>query len=158
MTPIVGTVILALFLIGLIWIGISRAAEDGFFPSLWTVVVLFFAYQFARFEWGFFYHYLTGNGMSQIQAVSTAYWIGFLIIIAPGMLALKFLTRHKIPFPHFLESYGSTVLGACAGVLLFATVGHWVLHVDPLRETMIAALRVFQPLFQLLGYRTEGFG
>lgn len=158
MNPTVGIVILALFLVGLIWVAISVASEDGFFTSLCTLVVLFSAYQFARHEWGFFVQFLRGTGMTDLQAISTGYWLGFLIIVAPGIVVARLLARPKVPFPYPLERYGSMVIGACAGILIFATIIQWFYHFDFLRQAFMVPLKAFTPIFQILGYRSEGFG
>lgn len=158
MNSTVGLIVLSLFLVGLIWIAISVASEDGFFTSLCTVVVLFCAYQFARLEWGFFVQFLRAGGMTDLQAISTGYWLGFLIIVAPGIVVARLLARPKVPFPYPLEKYGSILIGACAGILLFAALIQWFYHFDFLRQAFMIPLRTFSPIFQILGYRSEGFG
>lgn len=155
MTPLIGGFLLITLLIGIVWIGIRQSMADGFFISLWTVLILFLAYQFARLEWDFFIHVLTRGGMRPAPAKSMAYWIGFLIIVAPGMLAIRFLAKPKIPFPYPLEKYGSIILGLCLGVLLFACVVQWALPFNVLPESIMTPLRYFRPLFQMLGYRAD---
>lgn len=157
MNPALGTAILALFLVGILWVAISVASEDGFFTSLCTLVVLFCAYHFTRLEWHFFVHFLRERGMTDLQAISTGYWIGFLIIVGPGILVARLLATPKVPFPYPLEKYGTMVVGACAGVLIFAALIQWFYHFDFLRQAFMEPLRVFSPIFQILGYRSEGF-
>lgn len=158
MNPTVGIIILSVFLVGLVWMAISVASEDGFFTSLCTLIVLFSAYQFARYEWGFFYQFLAGNGMNHIQALATGYWLGFLLIVAPGIVAARLLAKPKVPFPYPLERYGTLLLGACAGVLIFATVIQWIYHFDFLLQAFMEPLRVFRPIFNIIGYRSTPLG
>lgn len=158
MNPTLGIAILSIFLLGLVWLSVSKASDDGFFTSLCTLIVLFSAYQFARLEWGFFVQLLKTLGMSHHEVVvSTGYWVGFLIIVAPGLVVARILAKPKVPFPYFLEKYGAIVIGAAAGVLLFATIIQWFLHFELLRQMFMAPLAVFRPIFHFLGYRAEGF-
>jgi len=156
-SPILASLLLWGLCIGLIAIAMYQATEDGFFISLWTALVLLAAYHFARLEWDFFFQVLRDNGMGRDQAASMGYWIGFLIVVAPGMLAARFLSRPKVPFPFPLEKYGSLLVGAGLGILLFATVIQWLLSVGFLPSAMREALHVFGPLFRYLGYRSAGF-
>jgi hypothetical protein len=157
MNSLLVTLMIWSLLVGFIAIATYRATEDGFFISLWTAIVLLAAYHFARLEWDFFFQLLRGNGMGRDQAASMGYWIGFLIVVAPGMLAARFLSRPKVPFPYLIEKYGSMGVGVGLGVLLFATVIQWLLSVGFLPPAMREALRSFGPLFRYLGYRSAGF-
>ncbi|HLS28511.1 MAG TPA: hypothetical protein VK041_07660 [Opitutales bacterium] len=157
MSPTIIIILLCALLIGLAWISISVATEDGFFASLCTLIVLFIAYQFIRYEWGYFFQFLSGSGMSKLQTVSISYWIGFLMIVGPGVLITRLLAKPKVPFPVGLEKYGTIAIGALAGILIFATLIHWVTHIDFLLQAMYQPLQFFKPLFDVLGYRAERF-
>lgn len=157
MSPLVATILVWVFFLGLIGISVVRAAEDGFFVSLWTFVVLLAAYWFARHEWSFLFQFLSENGMGRTQAISMGYWIGFLLVVAPGMAASRFLSRPKVPFPYPMEKHGSLLLGAGLGILLFAAVIQWVLGLGSIPDPLMEAIRLFTPLFRVLGYRKIGF-
>lgn len=157
MTPAIGITLLSFLLVGLIGIAISKAVDDGFFTSLCTLLVLYSAYQFARLEWDFFFQFLTARGMNNIQAISTGFWLGFLLIVGPGLVVARLLAKPKVPFPYPFEKYGSMVIGAGAGILIFATLIQWLLHSGLLSQSFDTPLGIFSPIFHFLGYRSEGF-
>ncbi len=158
MSSTVGIIILAVLLSGIIWGAIAVATEDGFFTSMCTLVVLFSAYQIARHEWEFFYRFLSGNGLNHLQALSAGYWTGFLMIVGPGIVAARLLAKPKVPFPYPFERYGTFAIGACAGILIFASLMQWLFFFDFIRQLFGQSLGVFHPIFDILGYRGDGFG
>lgn len=153
MSPMIGLGILVLLLVGLIWIGVSKASDDGFFSSLCTLVVIFTAFHFVNLEWQPLFHYLRESlGITGNHALSTAYWIGFAAIVLPGLIATKFLSNPKVPFPPALEQQGAILVGALVGILLFATVVQSC-SLFPFFASLQEPLRYFRVLFDVLGSR-----
>lgn len=151
MTPAIALVILVVFLAVMVWVGISKAAEDGFFTSLCTLLVVFSAFHFVNLEWAFLYGFLADQlGMQGAHALSTAYWVGFAVILAPGVFIAKLLSRPKVPFPYPVEQYGSMAAGMVVGLLLFATLVQFFARFD-FFTPFLDGLRYFRPLFHILG-------
>ena len=122
-TPLMIQVAAAVVLLTFIWVAVQKASEEGFFATLCTMGVLYAAYRFAYVQWEASYRILERNlEMDTASAVSAAYWIGFFLVILPGMLYVRLLTREKVPFPIQVEKWGGITAGAVCGILLFGVV------------------------------------
>ncbi len=152
MTETVTLIALFLFFAGIIWIGVSKASEDGFFTSLCTLLVVFSAFHFVNLQWSAFYNFLRVElEMTGAHGISTAYWIGFALIIAPGMLIARLLAKPKVPFPPPFEHYGTIAAGGLVGLILFATIVQSLAKFDFFATTLAQPLGYFRFLFQILG-------
>jgi hypothetical protein len=119
---------------------------------LCTLLVVFSAFQFVNHEWAFFYHFLQEElNMSGSHGLSTGYWIGFTLIIVPGMLIAKLLSNPKVPFPSSVEQYGTMIAGVLVGTILFATVIQSLSKFDFFQASVAPSLGHFRILFRLLG-------
>jgi|GEM_PF-5045344 len=153
MSPLVVLLILVVLLVGLMWVAVSKAGEDGFFNSICTLLVVFTAFHFVNLEWNGLFRWLQGSlGMSGAHAVSTAYWIGFAVIVVPGLVITKLLSNPKVPFPPVLEQQGTLIVGALVGIILFAIVIQSMARFAFFAH-IVEPLSYFRVLFQLLGSR-----
>lgn len=151
MNELVGALFLLLLLGGIIWVGVSRATEDGFFTSICTLLVVFCAFQFAELEWKSLSGFLqTELGMVGRHSNSTAYWIAFLVIVAPGMLAAKMLATERVPFPYPFEQYATKGAGFLAGLFLFAAVVRSFFFFPFFQTTLAGSVKYLGMLFDLL--------
>lgn len=151
MNELILQLILAGYLLALIWFTVAKAGEDGFFPAVCTFVALLVAFRVADKEWQYVSAFLVENAqMSAGVAMSAAYWMGFLLVILPAMVCLKLMTRDKTPFPTFLERYGSMLAGGAAGTVLFVLTVRWVFLFDGVQAAAGGALAPFMPIFNLV--------
>ncbi len=140
-------VVLVLF----VGVGVRKAAEDGFFPTLCTMAILYAAFRVANLQWEAVYRYLDGNlEMDTASAVSAAYWMGFFMVILPGMLYGRLLTRENVPFPPQVERWGGMAAGAACGLILFGVVVHSVSRFTFYQDHLQTPLRLFTRVLDLM--------
>lgn len=151
MSDLVIQLLLAGYLLALIWFSIAKAMEDGFFSAVCTFVALLVAFRVADREWKYVGDFFEENlGTSEGVSMSAAYWTAFLLVIMPAMLCLKWMTQQKTPFPAFVERYGSMVSGALAGTVLFAVTIRWIFLFDTVQARAGGALAPFMPIFNMI--------
>lgn len=157
MTPIIILLSVLILFAVVVWMGISKAADDGFFITICGLLVVFSAFQFVNFQWEAFFHLLRKElSLADTYAISTSYWVGFTVIMAPGMLLIRFLSDPKVPFPKAVEQYGSMMAGAFIGIILFATIMQSFAKFSFFDSTLSHPLGYFRFLFQALGAQHFG--
>ncbi len=158
MTPILILLSVLILFAVTVWMGISKAADDGFFITVCGLLVIFCAFHFVNLQWETFFLLLRKElSLTDTSAFSTSYWVSFTLIMAPGMLVIRFLSDPKVPFPKFMEQYGSMAAGAFVGVILFATVMQSLAKFSFFESTLSHPLGYFRFLFQALGAKHMGF-
>ncbi|TVR56417.1 MAG: hypothetical protein EA425_00025 [Puniceicoccaceae bacterium] len=144
--------LLVLYLLVLVWIFISKAVDDGLFQSLATVVVLFVAYRFAYLEWKYLVMLLRGTVIESPGAsILAAYWIGFLIIMLPGLVLVRLMTLQPVEMPETPDRVGSILCGALCGLLVYAATLQSVILLEPVHELLGYPVNTLRFLFELLG-------
>jgi hypothetical protein len=153
MNPTIILLIVLGFFALIVWVSVSKASEDGFYNSLCTALVVFCAFHFVNLQWRPLYRFLESElNLTGTHGVSTSYWLGFALIIVPGLIVSKLLSKPRVPFPKPLEQYGSIAVGAAIGLILFATVVQSMARFA-FFGLLVGPLRPFRILFETLGAR-----
>ncbi len=151
MTPMLTQILVLVVLLLLVLVAVQKASEEGFFTSLCTMGVLYAAYRFAYLQWEQTYELLARNlDIDTASAVSASYWIGFFLVILPGMLYVRLLTREKVPFPRQIERWGSMLVGAVSGLLLFGVVANSLTRFGFYEGHLQVPMRNFRVLLDLI--------